>query len=406
MAPPSSAPPSADASASSLWPLFTNPIPNREGETPHAPLQPDWQRWPHWPSPPPWRRFLEFSAQAEAQRQELEQREVRYWEACEQQVRGDREAGRIDRDRRRGHVFRLPRREGQPTKEAQQVLMAVNAAIHLRRPLLVTGRPGIGKSSLAHAIAVELGLGPVLTWAVTPRSQLQEGGLYLYDAVARLQDANFRDEQGKPKPGRPSSDYITLGPVGTAFLPFRLPRVLLIDEVDKGDLQLPYELLHLFEEGVFEIPQLVRDARDSGVAHEVQTADVGGLWPIQRGRVQCREFPIIVLTSNGERDFPAAFHRRCIRIDLPTPSVEDLQAIVEAQFGPIQKGSSDETHLSQVIHQFLEGEQAVDRATDQLLNAWQLLRSPRTARVAEHAGHDDAELKELLATILFQGLNS
>ena len=245
-----------------LWPLFTNACSGSEGEAVAAALRPKRQPWPE---PPPWRRFLELSAE-DAEARELERQEDDYWQLCAAEGGLNRDGGRLARDCRRGHVFRLPRRNGQPTEEAQQVLMAVNAAIHLRRPLLVTGRPGIGKSSLAHAIAVELGLGPVLTWAVTPRSQLTEGGLYLYDAVARLQDSNFgrgngqhgEGQHGEGKQGvRASSDYITLGPVGTAFLPFHLPRVLLIDEVDKGDLQLPHELLHLFEEGVFEIPQLL-----------------------------------------------------------------------------------------------------------------------------------------------------
>lgn len=138
-----------------------------------------------------------------------------------------------DRDRRRGENFRI-------SPGVTDVINAVNAAIYLRRPLLVTGRPGSGKTSLAYAIAYELNLGSVLSWSITARSTLQEG-LYRYDAIARLQDAQQGEQQE-------IGEYITLGSLGTAFLPSRLPRVLLIDEIDKSDINLPNDLLNIFEE--------------------------------------------------------------------------------------------------------------------------------------------------------------
>ena len=129
----------------------------------------------------------------------------------------------------------------------------VNAALALRRPLLITGNPGTGKSSLAYAVARELGLKNVLKWAITTRTTLKDG-LYSYDAIARLQDAQASGEDNRQETG----NYITLGPLGTAFLPADLPRVLLIDEIDKSDIDLPNDLLNLFEDGEFSIPELQR----------------------------------------------------------------------------------------------------------------------------------------------------
>lgn len=146
----------------------------------------------------------------------------------------------------------------------------VNAALYLRRPLLITGRPGTGKTTLVYAVARELGLGAVLRWSITSRSILQDG-LYQYDAVARLQNAYLAEKgvhsQEPPDEDRPLADkpadlanispYLTLGPLGTAFFtngPVEVdgeskyyPRVLLIDEIDKSDIDLPNDLLHAFE---------------------------------------------------------------------------------------------------------------------------------------------------------------
>src|SRR5205823_6354697 len=115
-----------------------------------------------------------------------------------------------------------------------KVVNMVNAALYLRRPLLVTGRPGTGKSTLAYSIAFELKLGPVLYWPITSRSTLTES-LYQYDALGRLQEASLQQSASRsgdfqsPDIGR----FIRLGPLGTALLPRARPRVLLIDELDK-----------------------------------------------------------------------------------------------------------------------------------------------------------------------------
>ncbi|WP_432986349.1 AAA family ATPase [Dactylosporangium sp. CA-233914] len=249
----------------------------------------------------------------------------------------------------------------------------VNAALYLRRPLLVTGKAGVGKSSLARSVARELRLGPVLHWPITSRSAIGDG-LYHYDALARLQEANFRKLGGDgpvrvPETGR----YIQLGPLGTALLPTALPRVLLIDEMDKSDIDLPNDLLNVFEDGGFAVPELSRLPEDPPVS-EVTTAD-GRRVEIRGGRVACHAFPFVVITSNGEREFPVAFLRRCIRLDMAPPSRDRLAEIIAAQLGEAALERSEE-----IIDRFLDRREKRDIATDQLLNAIYLATSAGNGR--------------------------
>ncbi|GHA57229.1 ATPase AAA [Streptomyces tauricus] len=281
---------------------------------------------------------------------------------------------------------------------------AVNAALLLRRPLLVTGPPGIGKSTLAYLISRELGLGRVLEWNIVSRTTLRDG-LHIHDAMGRAQaiaawQAGLREaasagtaaavpadrgaggaqtaetdtgtteimcenrevmaHQSAPVLG----DFITLGPLGTALLPYDRPRVLLIDELDKSDIDLPNDLLHVLENGSYDIPELVRDAADSALVH---TSDPGGRAVVAGGRVECSEFPVVVITSNGEREFPAAFRRRCLPLDMPTPTREQLLAIVEGHLGASPRDTEG------LVDLFVQRVQAGGtHSLDQLLNAVQL----------------------------------
>lgn len=234
------------------------------------------------------------------------------------------------------------------------------------RPLLVTGSPGTGKSSLAHQIAAELRLGPVLWWPVVSRTTLRDG-LYDYDAIGRVQDAPGGGPDAPVGPLPDVGAYLTLGPLGTALLPWRRPRVLLIDELDKSDIDLPNDLLHVFEEGEFRIRELERVA---GLQPEVPvlTADHGEPVTVAKGHVRCREFPIVVITSNGEREFPPAFRRRCLEVRMPDPGPERLAAMVEAHFG-----RRDE-QTAELIRSFLvRGRDGGTLAADRLLNTVHML---------------------------------
>jgi MoxR-like ATPase len=194
---------------------------------------------------------------------------------------------------------------------------AVRCALALERPHLVKGEPGTGKTLLATAIAETLGA-ELIHWPVKSTTKAQDG-LYVYDTVARLYDARFGD--GDPKDIR---RYIKLGPLGRAFLESTTssPRVLLIDEVDKADLEFPNDLLHELDRMRF----VVAETGDEIVAHAR---------------------PVVVITSNNEKELPDAFLRRCVFHFITFPDKERMKSIVR-----VHHPSVDDALVDQAITAF------------------------------------------------------
>jgi MoxR-like ATPase len=275
--------------------------------------------------------------------------------------------------RTRGQTFQFD------VDDKDGVIAMVNAALYLRRPLLITGKPGTGKSSLVHAVAHELKLGDALEWPINSRSALQHG-LYEYDAVGRLRGVQLGE-------GDKIEKYLRLGPLGSAFIPSERPRALLIDEIDKSDLDLPNDLLNIFEQGHFTIPELKR----LGGTREIE--DHTGKWAfkIADGQVRCHAFPFVVMTSNGEREFPLPFLRRCLSLKMADPDVEVLKKIVRAHLRE-EISAEAEVRIVKFDERLRNRE---NLATDQLLNAVFLLKGLGKADQKERDKLVNAILKSL-----------
>jgi MoxR-like ATPase len=163
-------------------------------------------------------------------------------------------------------------------------------------------------------------------------------------------------------------DFVTLGPLGTALADKDHPRAVLIDEIDKSDLDLPGDLLHVLELGEFDIPPLVRDARNSQqqsatpVVHSVRGAD-RATYAVTGGVIRRAHLPIIVLTSNGERTFPPPFLRRCVRFEMATPSKTFIEDVVAAHLGLAAK--KQQAIIQGFATRLVEGQ---NLALDQLLS--------------------------------------
>jgi MoxR-like ATPase len=182
--------------------------------------------------------------------------------------------------------------------------VAVNAAVLLRRPLLVKGEPGTGKTVLAHEIAKAVGA-PLIEWNIKSTTKAQQG-LYEYDAVARLRDGQLGDERVHD-----ISNYIRKGKLWEAFTAPQLP-VLLIDEIDKADIEFPNDLLQELDRMSFDVYE----------THET---------------IAAKERPIVVITSNNEKELPDAFLRRCFFHYIKFPDRATMQAIIDVHFPNIQK---------------------------------------------------------------------
>ena len=195
--------------------------------------------------------------------------------------------------------------EGTPDYVATADLkVAVNAAILLRRPLLVKGEPGTGKTGLAQEIATALGA-PLIEWNVKSTTKAHQG-LYEYDAVARLRDGQLGDERVHD-----ISNYIRKGKLWEAFTSPTLP-VLLIDEIDKADIEFPNDLLQELDRMAF---------------HVYETGET----------IAAQERPVVIITSNNEKELPDAFLRRCFFHYIKFPDRETMREIIDVHFPDIQK---------------------------------------------------------------------
>ena len=195
--------------------------------------------------------------------------------------------------------------EGTPDYVATDDLkVAVNAAVTLRRPLLVKGEPGTGKTVLAHEIAEALGA-PLIEWHIKSTTRAHQG-LYEYDAVARLRDGQLGDERVHD-----IRNYIRRGKLWEAFTSPVLP-VLLIDEIDKADIEFPNDLLQELDRMEF---------------HVYETGET----------VKAAERPVVVITSNNEKELPDAFLRRCFFHYIAFPDRATMTKIVDVHFPGIQK---------------------------------------------------------------------
>jgi MoxR-like ATPase len=184
------------------------------------------------------------------------------------------------------------------------LMVAVNAAVTLRRPLLVKGEPGTGKTVLAHEIAKSMGA-PLIEWNIKSTTKAHQG-LYEYDAVARLRDGQLGDERVHD-----ISNYIRKGKLWEAFTSPELP-VLLIDEIDKADIEFPNDLLQeldMMEFFVYETKETIKAV----------------------------DRPIVIITSNNEKELPDAFLRRCFFHYIKFPDRTTMQEIIDVHFPDIQK---------------------------------------------------------------------
>ncbi|MCE9927388.1 MoxR family ATPase [Aeromonas media] len=179
---------------------------------------------------------------------------------------------------------------------SRSLSMAVNAAIVLEKPLLIKGEPGTGKTVLAEAVAESLGA-DLISWHIKSTTKAQQG-LYEYDAVARLRDSQL----GDPRVGE-IHHYIRRGKLWQAFCAEQRP-VLLIDEIDKADIEFPNDLL-------LELDRMEFDVYETGE------------------RVKARQRPVVIITSNNEKELPDAFLRRCFFHYIRFPDKAEMQAIVQ-----------------------------------------------------------------------------
>ena len=182
--------------------------------------------------------------------------------------------------------------------------LAVNAAVTLQRPLLIKGEPGTGKTMLAEEVAAALDM-PLMQWHIKSTTKAQQG-LYEYDAVSRLRDSQLGDEKVKD-----IHNYIVRGVLWQAFQS-DTQSVLLIDEIDKADIEFPNDLLRELDRMEFYVYET-------------------------RETIKARQRPVVMITSNNEKELPDAFLRRCFFHYIKFPDKETMQKIVDVHFPGLKK---------------------------------------------------------------------
>ncbi len=190
----------------------------------------------------------------------------------------------------------------------QDLMLAVNAAVTLQRPLLVKGEPGTGKTMLAEEVARALDL-PLLQWHIKSTTKAQQG-LYEYDAVSRLRDSQLADAENSQRV-KDIRNYIVKGVLWQAFTAEQ-PVALLIDEIDKADIEFPNDLLREIDRMEFYVYET-------------------------RELVKARHRPIVFITSNNEKELPDAFLRRCFFHYIKFPDADTMHAIVDVHFPGLKK---------------------------------------------------------------------
>ena len=237
---------------------------------------------------------------------------------------------------------------------------AVNAALALERPLLVRGEPGTGKTLLAEALQEALGL-KLIRWGVESTTRAQDG-LYVYDAVQRLQDSRFDDKDVSD-----IRNYIKLGPMGEAFAA-ESRVILLIDEIDKADVEFPNDLLNELDRMRFWIDELQEE-------------------------VVAKERPVVIITSNAEKELPDAFLRRCVFHFIDFPTAELMERIVAVHHPKLQQEFTEQA--IRTFYEIREMKRLRKRPSTSELIDW--------IAVLRRAGIDNVELERglpFLGTLL------